>query len=221
VIDGATTTPSDKKVAAAYIDYDTRNSNWLAEGINRGVRGSLLYETYKPFSSDFDGSVLRFNGEAYLPLARTVFAGRVVEIHASGNTERYQLGGAIMVFPLAVPKLNDRELPLRGYRGDEPELRGRSARLGTVEFRTPIMDIDRHAMVPPVGIDRLSASVFFDIGAAWDSGSPSKYYRGIGAELLGEVKLLYLFTLQTRVGVAVGLDGPGSTRVYAALGRQF
>src|SRR5882672_262675 len=221
VVDGPTTIPSDKKVAAAYIDYDARNSNWLAEGINRGVRGSLLYETYKPFSSDFDGSVLRFDGEAYLPLARTVLAAKVVEIHASGNSERYQLGGAITVLPLAVPKLNDRELPLRGYRGDEPELRGRNARLGTVEFRAPIMDIDRHAMVPPVGIDRLSASVFFDIGAAWDNGSPSKYYRGIGAELLGEVKLLYLFTLQTRAGVAVGLDGPGSTRVYAALGRQF
>jgi hypothetical protein len=221
VVDGASTRPSDKKVAAAYIDYDTRNANWLSEGINRGVRGSLLYETYKPFSSDFDGSVLRFDGEGYLPLGRSVLAARLVEIHADGNTERYQLGGAIMQLPLAVPKLNERDVPLRGYRGNEAELRGRNARLATVEFRTPIMDIDRHAMVPPIGINRLSANVFFDIGAAWDGGSPSKYYRGVGAELLGEVKLLYLFALQTRVGVAVGLDGPGTTRVYAALGRQF
>jgi hypothetical protein len=120
-----------------------------------------------------------------------------------------------------VPTLNERDLPLRGYRGNEAELRGRHARLGTVEFRTPIMDIDRHAMVPPIGINRLSATAFFDIGAAWDSGSASKYYKGVGAEVLGEVKLLYLLALQTRVGVAIGLDGPGTTRVYAALGRQF
>jgi hypothetical protein len=222
VVDGVTTTSADRKVAAAYIDYDSRNTNWLAEGINRGVRAAVLYETYKPFSSnDFDGSLVRFDGAGYLPLGPTVLAGRVVEVHANGTTEPYQLGGAITVLPLAVPKLNDRELPLRGYRGDEPQLRGRNARLGTVEFRTPIMDIDRHAMVPPFGINRLSASVFFDIGAAWDTGSPSKYYRGVGTELLGEVKLLYLLTVQVRVGVAVGLDDPGTTRVYAALGRQF
>lgn len=83
------------------------------------------------------------------------------------------------------------------------------------------MDIDRHAMVPPIGINRLSANVFFDIGAAWDDGSPSKSYRGVGAEAVGEIRLLYLLSLQARAGVAVGLDGPGSTRVYAALGRQF
>jgi hypothetical protein len=221
VVDGVTTTPADRKVAAAYLDYDGRNANWLSEGINRGVRGQVLYETYKPFSSDFDGSLVRFDGEGYLPLGPTVLAARLVEVHANGNTERYQLGGAITVLPLAVPKLNDRELPLRGYRGDEAELRGRNARLGTLEFRTPIMDIDRHAMVPPFGINRLSAAVFFDIGTAWDSGSPAKYYRGVGAEMLGEVKLLYLLTLQVRVGVGVGLDDPGTTRVYAALGRQF
>jgi len=221
VVDGATTTPSDKQVAAAYIDYDGRNANWLSEGINRGLRASLLYETYKPFSSDFDGAVLRFDGEGYLPLGRTVLAARVVEIHANGNTEPYQLGGAITLLPLAVPKLNERDLPLRGYRGDEPQLRGRNARLATLEFRTPIMDIDRHAMVPPVGINRLSAGVFVDAGAAWDSGSPSKYYTGVGAEVLGEVKLLYLLALQVRVGVAVGLQDPGTTRAYAALGRQF
>ena len=222
VVDTVTTTSADQKLAAAYIEYDGRNTNWLAEGFNRGVRGQVLYETYKPFSSnDFDGSLVRFDGEGYLPLGPTVLAARYTEVHANGSTGRYQLGGAISLLPLAVPKLTDRDLPLRGYRGDEPELRGRNARLGTVEFRTPIMDIDRHAMVPPFGINRLSASVFFDIGTAWDSGSPSKYYRGVGAEMLGEVKLLYILELQVRVGVAVGLDDPGTTRAYAALGRQF
>jgi hypothetical protein len=221
VVDGVTSTPADSKVAAAYISYDSRNANWLSEGINRGLRATVLYETYKPFSSDFDGSVTRFDGEAYLPLGPTVLAGRVIEARASGNTERYQLGGALAFTPLVVPKINDRDIALRGYRGNEAELRGRNARVGTLEFRTPIMDIDRHAMVPPFGINRLSANVFFDIGAAWDTGSPSKYYRGVGAEVLGEIKLLYLLTLQARVGVAVGLDAPGTTRAYAAFGRQF
>jgi len=221
VVDGATTTPADSKLAAAYLDYDTRNDNWLSEGFNRGYRLRALYETYGPFSSDYDGNLWRFDGEGYLPLGRSVLAARAIEVRAHGFTERFQLGGAITVLPLAVPTLNERDLPLRGYRGSEAELRGRNVRLGTVEFRTPIMDIDRHAMVPPVGINRLSANVFFDIGTAWDTGSPSRYYRGVGVEAVGEIKLAYLLELQGRVGVAVGLDKPGTTRVYAAFGRQF
>jgi hypothetical protein len=220
-IDVRSSRPEDKRVAAAYFDYDTRDANWLSEGVNRGLRTSLLYETYKPFDSDYDGAVLRFDGQVFLPLGRTVLAARVTEARAHGSTEPYQLGGAVPLLPLAVPKLNDRDLGLRGYSGDEVELRGRHARVASLEWRTPIMDIDRHAMVPPVGINRLSGTLFFDIGAAWDQGSPSKYYRGVGAEVLGEVKLLYLLALQLRVGVAVGLDDPGKTRAYAALGRAF
>jgi hypothetical protein len=221
VVDGATSTPADSKLAAAYLDYDTRDANWLSEGFNRGYRVRALYETYGPFSSDYDGNLWRFDGEGYLPIARAVLAARVIEVRAHGNTERFQLGGGMTVFPLAVPTLNERDLPLRGYRGSEAELRGRNARVGTLEFRTPIKDIDRHAMVPPVGIDRLSANVFFDIGTAWDTGSPAKYYKGVGVEAVGEIKLAYLLTVQARVGVGVGLDKPGTTRVYAAFGRQF
>ena len=77
-------------------------------------------------------------------------------------------------------------------------------------------------MVPPFGINRLSATVFADFGGAWDSGnSPLKYSRGIGVELLGEAKLLYALGLQLRLGLARGLDAPRSTRGYLTLGRAF
>lgn len=220
-VNGPTARPFDARVAAAYVDYDARGANWLSEGVNRGARTRLLYETYRPFSGTFDGHVWRLDAQGFLPLGRTVLAGQLIEARAHGRTERFQLGGATTFLPLAVPKLNDRQIALRGYRGDEPQLRGRNARLASVEWRTPIADIDRHAMVPPVGINRLSAAVFFDVGTAWDSGSSRRYYRGIGIEALGEVKLAYLLGVQVRVGVARGLDGPGSTRAYLALGRAF
>ena len=118
--------------------------------------------------------------------------------------------------------LNHRELALRGYKGDEAVLRGRHARVASVEWRTPLADIDRHAMVPPFGINRLSATVFADFGGAWDSGSsPAKYHRGVGLELLAEAKLLYALGLQVRLGVARGLDVPRSTRGYLTVGRAF
>jgi outer membrane protein assembly factor BamA len=118
--------------------------------------------------------------------------------------------------------LNNRELALRGYRGDEAALLGRSARVVSAEWRTPLADIDRHTMVPPVGINRLSAAVFVDAGGTWDEGAgPTAWRRGVGVELLAEVKLLYALGLQLRGGLARGLDEPRSTRGYATLGRAF
>jgi hypothetical protein len=220
-VNGPTARPFDARVAAAYIDYDARGAHWLSEGVNRGARTRLLYETYRPFSGTFDGALWRLDAQGFVPLGRSVLAAQFIEARAHGNTEPFQLGGAVTVLPLAVPKLNDREIALRGYRGDEPQLRGRNARLVTLEWRTPIADIDRHAMVPPVGISRLSAAAFFDLGAAWDSGSSRNHYRGVGVEVLGEVKLAYLLGVQVRAGVARGLDDPGTTRAYLAFGRAF
>lgn len=220
-VNGPTARAHDARVAAAYVDYDARGAHWLSEGVNRGARARLLYETYQPFGGGFDGAVWRLDVQGFVPLGRSVLAAQLIEARASGTTERFQLGGATTLLPLSVPRLNDRDIALRGYRGDEAQLRGRNARLATLEWRTPIADIDRHAMVPPVGIKRLSAAVFFDVGAAWDSGSSRSYRRGLGAEVLGEVKLAYLLELQLRAGVARGLDDPGTTRAYLAFGRAF
>ena len=77
-------------------------------------------------------------------------------------------------------------------------------------------------MTPPVGINRLSAALFLDVGSTWDNGEArSRYYRGAGVELLSELKLLYQLGIPLRFGVARGLDDPGSTRVYFRLGQVF
>jgi outer membrane protein assembly factor BamA len=64
-------------------------------------------------------------------------------------------------------------------------------------------------------------SLFFDIGAAWDSGASPDYHRGVGIELLSELRFGYLFGLGVRAGVAWGLDGPGETKGYLSIGRSF
>lgn len=219
----------DERIAAALFDFDTRGSNWYSEGPNRGLKATLLYETYKPFDNrgpagevTYDGQVARADLRGFVPIGRTVLGLRWTEARAKGSTEPFQLGGATdeqLQYGFA---LNNREIALRGYRGDEPELAGRNARVATVEFRTPLADIDRHGMVPPFGINRLSAAFFFEAGGAWDSGnSPDRYRRSTGFELLGEVKLLYALGLQLRLGVARGLDEPKGTRGYLTLGRAF
>ncbi len=221
-VNDGVTTPEDRPLAAAFVEIDTRGANWFSEGTNRGYRASLLYETYKPFSGDVDGSLVRLDGTLFVPIGRTAIAARLTEARAQGSTEPYQLGGAIGLSPALVPELGERDLALRGYSGHDPQLRGRHARVASLEWRTPIADIDRHAMVPPIGINRLSATLFVDAGGAWASGSkPDRYFHGVGAELIGEVRLLYAFVVQLRAGIARGIDAPGTTRGYLQLGRSF
>ena len=224
---GATRTRlQDARLLAGLAEFDTSNDNWTSEGPNRGLHAQLLYESYRPFAhgsaTAYDGGVLRADLRGYLPLARTVLALRWTEVRASGRTEPFQLGGATDAVLQLGPVLDNRRLALRGYRGNEPELQGRNARVASAEWRTPLADIDRHAMVPPLGIDRLSATVFVDWGGAWNSGAgPARWRRGAGVELLGETKLLYALALQLRLGLASALDAPRGTLGYLTIGRAF
>lgn len=219
----------DERVAAALFDLDTRQGNWFSEGPNRGFRATLLYETYRPFRNDgpaneprYDGHVLRADLRGFVPIGRSVLGLRWTEARARDNTEPFQLGGATdeqLQYGLV---LNSREIAFRGYRGDEPELQGRNARVATVELRTPFADIDRHGMSPPFGINRLSGAFFVEGGGAWSDGNgPDRWRKSVGFELLGEVRLLYALGLQLRAGVASGLDEPKSTRGYLTVGRAF
>lgn len=220
----------DERLLAALLDVDLSGSDWFSEGRNRGLQGSLLVEGYKPLQGGdrfrYDGTVVRADLRGYLGIGRTVLAARVTEARARGRTEPFQLGGATDELLQFGPVLNDRELSLRGYRGDEPSLYGQNARVASLELRLPIADIDRHGMVPPFGINRLSGTLFFDIGGTWGAGrsGPAEYSRGVGFELLGEAKLLYALGLHLRLGVAHALDAPpgqSKTRGYLTIGRAF
>ena len=221
-VPGLITRTQDERVGATFLRYDTRNTNWYADGVNRGNLTTLLYESYRPFTSFYDGYISRFDTREYLPVGETVLSGRWTEVRAQGSTEQFQLGGATEYDLTQAPMLNQRNLPLRGYIGSEAALRGQNTSMASIEWRVPLSDIDRHAMSPPLGINRLSASTFMDAGSVWDNGNPrSRYYRGVGIELLGEVIVYYRFPLPLRLGIARGLDNPAGTQAYLQLGQAF
>jgi outer membrane protein assembly factor BamA len=166
--------------------------------------------------------VLRLDLRGYLGIGRSVLGVKHTEARARGRTEPYQLGGALDPQLQLGTALNSRRIALRGYDTDELSLLGTDARVSSIEWRTPIADVDRHDMVPPIGLNRISATLFFDIGGAWTLGDrPAQYKRGAGVELIGELKLLYSLGLQVRGGLAKGLDEPRDVLGYLSLGRAF
>ena len=145
------------------------------------------------------------------------------QAYSQPQAEAIQLGGTGASFSeeaFALPVLNQREFPLRGYRSGEPVLTGHRASLATLEWRIPVSDVDRHLMVPPVGVNRISMSVFTEAGAAWDN-APQHWYKSAGVELLYEARVGYLLGAQLRIGVAKGFEVPGRTEAYVRLGRSF
>lgn len=227
VIDGLARREEDERVAALVALYDSRRGGVLSEGPSRGQQAQLFYESYRPFRdadrSPYSGGVVRALWDGYLPLGRTVLAAHWVEGRGQvGRTENFVLGGESSHFESLAPTLNDRDIGLRGYPRGAPGMFAANARRVTVEWRTPLADVDRHLMVPPIGMNRISAAVFYEAGGVWNNGGgPQDWLRSTGVEALTEVRLGYLLPVQLRIGVARGLDAAGETRTYVLAGRAF
>jgi hypothetical protein len=211
----------DERVVGLLAGLDSRRQQPLSEGPSQGQELRLFYETSRGLGGAFDGSVYRADWRGHVSLGTSVLALRWNEAYGQSTAEPFELGGSKSDEYILLPVLNERDFALRGYTTGTPELMGHRARVATVEWRTPLRDIDRHLVVPPLGINRISLNLFTDIGAAWEHGAAPDYHRGIGAELMSEPRLGYVFGLQARLGIARGLDQTGSTKIYLRVGRSF
>ena len=218
-----TTTPRDERVLGLVAGVDTRRTQFLSEGPSQGQQLRLFAETSNGLHGAYSGNFYRGDWRAHLPAGPTVVALRWNQAYSQPDAEAIQLGGSFSeeVAGFDLPVLNQRGFPLRGYRSGEAVLTGHHALLGTAEWRTPLWDVDRHIMVPPLGLDRLSMSVFFDVGSAWNDGASQRTFKSAGLEFLAEVRAGYLLGLQYRAGVARGFELPGGTVAYLQIGRSF
>ncbi len=222
-LSAGTSTPRDERVGALVAGVDTRREQFLSEGPSQGQQLRLFAETSNGMRGAYSGNFYRSDWRAYLPVVRTVVSLRWNQAYSQPQAEPIQLGGTGASFSeeaFALPVLDQREFPLRGYRSGEAVLTGHRASLATLEWRIPISDVDRHFMVPPVGLNRISMSVFTEAGAAWDN-APQHWYKSGGMELLYEARAGYLLGVQLRIGVAKGFEAPGRTEGYVRLGRSF
>ena len=217
-VDGPTSEEQDERVLGLVAGIDTRRTHWMSEGPSEGMQLRLFAEnSYGAYS----GQVYRVDWRVHLPLGKTVLALRWNEAWADPQAEPFQLGGSDSDPPSLLPLLNQRDFPLRGYSSGEASLLGHRARLGSLEWRVPLRDVDRHGMVPPVGLNRIAVNLFFDVGDAWARGAEPDYHRGYGVELMAETRLGYFYGLQLRLGFATGGDEGGRSTAYLRVGRSF
>lgn len=221
-LDAGSARTQNERVIGLVAGVDSRRTQWYSEGPSQGQELRLFAETSRRLRAAFGGNVYRADWRGHLPLSKTVLAVRWNEAYGTREAEPFELGGSHSDdLILLLPVLNERNFALRGYTTGIPALLGHRARLLSAEWRVPVADVDRHFMVPPVGLNRVALNLFYDVGAAWERGASADYHRGIGAELMTEPRAGYLFGFSARLGVARGLDKGGSTKVYLRAGRAF
>jgi hypothetical protein len=218
VVDIGQVRRQDERVLGLVLAADTRHLQWRSEGPSEGVKLEWLFEKGAA-GSDFPGRVHHGQVMVFLPIGRTVLAARARYGAGQDDAEPFALGGIEGAALFELPDINQRSFGLRGYDGSARV--GHRMKAGTVEWRVPIADVDRHLMVPPVGLNRLSAGLFFEGGTAAEAAADAKAIRSRGVELFGELKLGYLLPLELRLGYAEALDEKRDKRAYLVMGRAF
>jgi outer membrane protein assembly factor BamA len=130
-------------------------------------------------------------------------------------------------------------LPLRdpiqdayfGYRYSDVYLRGYEPAafagwcflLGSLEYRLPLLNIERGVLSLPFYLSRLHASVFADAGsvALRLRQLDDQVKVSLGGELRLDMLLAYYLPFSVRLGYAHGLTADGVNNVYLTLGSGF
>ena len=155
-----------------------------------------------------------------------------MEGRGNNNSPRYRLGGIQdndALYPPIIsgdiaPIFNKRDYTLRGYDEGHPQLIGKNMRLVSAEYHFPLWRIERGWMTPPLGINQLHGTVFYDVGGVWNDNesSPADYYAGAGVEVNADLDIFYNLRMSFSLGFASGLDDQiGEDKVYLRIGSQF
>ena len=176
--------------------------------------------------NDYTGTVYTLDYRAYLPMGLSqVLAIRLVVGWGTDKGRPYSLGGFASQsgssFYGTGTIFNQRKYPLRGYDEGIEGLKGRRMGLWSMEWRFPIVTIERGATSPPAGIQKIYGKFFFDAGDAWNGDSFEEILRSVGAEFNFEVILGYRLSLNIRYGLYYALDSDTKANFYVTTGTSF
>jgi hypothetical protein len=109
---------------------------------------------------------------------------------------------------------------LRGYAPGV--VYGNQYHLLNVEYRLPLLDIEKGLLSLPIYATHIHLATFVDFGNAF-YGEPvlEEFKVGVGAEAFFELVIGYIASATFRVGYARGLMDPGGNEFHFLLGRTF
>lgn len=219
--------PYKANLAGLSLSLDSTDYYLYSISPEDGRRIKLTAEKYDALGGGLfrgDSYALDWN-EYFTTWNNQVLALRWVEARADDEARAFELGGFHDSFETLASLIGfgKTTYPLRGYETGLAALRGDNLRLQTLEYRLPVATIFDGFMAPPVGVGKISASVFYDRGAAWNDQAERRYYAGAGAEVNTEVLLGFnMLSLNITVGAAQGLDDTlGTSEAYVRLGAAF
>lgn len=177
---------------------------------------------------DFSYATLNLGGSAYLRLpwashhVLAFLARGGLGSGDLGNRRLFALGGPIARDPLLDLVYTGRFLGTAILRGYEPgAFVGSKLLLGTMEYRFPILAIDRGPWTLPLYAGRLSGALFVEGGDAFDEWDGIRVHPAAGAELRLNV-LMGNLAGAIRFGYGHGFDGPaGGDRFYLGVGSSL
>ena len=195
----------------------------ISPNFGRQVRGvvenSDLLESYNR------GQIYTVDWREFIDLPGLhVMGARGVIGYGTDRPGYFRLGGTeetsvpphpqVAAFAATQRIFGQREYPLRGYPTGRSDLRGRRMILADLDWRFPIIRLERGLMAPPIGIHQFHGKLFYTMGEVWNKESDFKSLRrGAGAEFNAELTAGYWIPVNMRLGFARGFDEGGEDQV--------
>jgi hypothetical protein len=209
--------------SSLHLAYSYTNAERYLYGIGaeRGMAFSLAFDLTDPkLGSDFAGFVT--NGDLTLYYTMPWLQHHSLALHGGAGTSggAFPGRGAFYVGSFVDLPLIDtiRNVLIQGgitLRGYPPVIEaGRSYALGNIEYRFPIVNLDRGPSTLPFFLNRITGNVFFDYGSAFDEIQAAQPKSGTGAELWFDTTLGYVAAFTFRIGYARGLSFGGIDKIY-------
>jgi hypothetical protein len=109
---------------------------------------------------------------------------------------------------------------LRGY--PRALLLGDAQALATLEYRLPLLELERGLATLPIFLERIHGAAFTDLGLAFEGVPvPTAVRASVGAELRADITLGYYSTFVVRAGFARGVSADGVDQPYLVMGFPY
>lgn len=210
--------PARGFLGVMHLGYSYSNAERRLHGIgpDRGFSLSLGVDVAdEALASDYSLYVFAYSARKYFPMPwarhHTLALSGAGAISTGDHPRRglFHTGGFVEtpIIDQYTSGIFQSGFVLRGY---EPvAFIGSQYHLYNLEYRFPIINVDRGLSTLPAFLGPISATVFADYGGAFDTFDHTKlreqFHLGIGAELWAELTFGYFLTTTLRLGYAHGI----------------